>query len=774
MAGAVAQTLSGQVRQSGGEPVPFANVRVWRASDSALVTGAVADENGRVALHPPSGKKYRISADGVGFAGYVSDDFAFSGDTALVLTLAAQNTDLQEVTIKSGRPPYEQQLDKLVVHVSSLVTATGGTALDVLERVPGVTVNRQQQALSLAGRPGVTILVDGKMMPVQTVMALLSALPAHQIERIEVMSGPSARYDAEGTGGIIHLILKKNALNGWNGSWQLSAGIGRYEKLNGHARLAWRRERWSVQGDLSVTRDREWQLLTLRNEAVAGDVRVSNQTRKESFHIRPFQQFRLSADYAANARTTVGVILSGFRNGFRAEAPARWETERNGHPEQPVFLSDKEKNHWLYGMVSGYVQRKFGADKSLSVDLDYIRYANSNPHDYTSLQGTDSQIFRTRKETPIRLWVGKSDFSVKQKDGSTLDIGVKASLSSLTNDVRVDYLRNAGWQPDTSLTRLYRLRENILAGYATWVRPLGRSSRLQVGLRYEHTGFSIPEAGIDRQYGSWFPGIHFSRDWTAGRSFQASYSRRIQRPGYDLLAPWVMFLNPYTFISGNTALLPAFTDMLQASYRFRGAWLVSASYLHDRHALDRFRVRTDALTNRSYITPQNVNTRHTWSVQLSLPLRITRGWSVQTQATGLFVSQHTPVDGRPLRQQQWAANLYSGHSFSLTVNLTAEVTATYQSPVLSGITRMRGQGSVNLGIRKKWAAGSLALTVSDLFRTTTLYADNTGTTDVSHWAQFYEPRVIRLTWARSFGRNLLPAARRASGSEDERGRVSSN
>lgn len=768
------QTLSGRVTQASGAPLPFAHLRLWRA-DSSLAAGAVADTGGYFVLRPSVSSAYRLTADAVGYASGHTNFFRLSRDTTVHFLLAPQTADLGEVTVKASRPAYEQQMDKLVVHVASLLTASGGNALDVLERAPGVTVNRQQQAVSLAGRPGTTILIDGKRYPAETVMALLSGLPAGQIEKIELMTAPSARYDAEGGGGIIQLILRKNALNGFNGSWQASAGTGRFEKLNGYLRLAWRRGKWSLQTDFSLTQDREWQRLELYSRAVRDTLMVTNHTRKESFNVRPFQQMRLSADYAADSRTTVGVTLSGFHNGFRSTAPARQETTQNGRPAESVTLRDAERNQWLYGMASGYITRRLMSRATWSADVDYARYANHNPHDYVSEQGIANQVFRTRKETPIRLWVVKSDYTVNLPDGSRFDTGIKGTWTGLTNDVRVETLSDPGWQTDTSMTRYYSLRERILAGYATFLRPVSAAIRLQLGIRYEHTDFVIPEAGIDRRYGNWFPGVHISHDWSHDRSVQLSYTRRIQRPGYDLLAPWVMFLNPYTFITGNTRLLPGFSDVFQATYRFRGSYLLTAGYIRDRDALDRFRFTTDPLTNRSYITPQNVRLRHTFSVQASVPVRITRWWSAQQQATGSFVRQETPVDGQPVRQQQWSLTLYTGHTFVLSRSLTAEVTANYQSPVLSGTTRMRGQGAVNLGIRKKWANSSLTGSVSDLFRTTTLRADNVAITDASRWAQYYEPRVCRLTWAHAFGKSLLPAAAiRRSGSEDERNRVSSH
>jgi hypothetical protein len=240
-----------------------------------------------------------------------------------------------------------------------------------------------------------------------------------------------------------------------------------------------------------------------------------------------------------------------------------------------------------------------------------------------------------------------------------------------------------------------------------------------------------------------------------------------------------LFTSPYAFVTGNPNLLPTFTDALQATYRFKSNYLLTVKYSHDRNTLDRYRVRVDTLTNRSYVTPENVASLNTFSLTFSFPVKVNDWWQIQTNLLGVWQSLSTTVQDKPFQLQQYNANVFTSHTFQLPKGFTGEVTAFYQTPGLSGISKMRAFGSVNAGIKKKLKGngGSLLLNITDIFWTNRLrfITDNPAVNQVGNWSLLSEPRVIRFTYSRNFGSKTVKAANsRSTASEDERKRVQTN
>ncbi len=259
---ASAQSVQGTIRESDGKAIPFASVLLLNETDSTLVKGAVATESGQFIIENIKSGLYRVAVTAIGYEKVYSAPFSLDAGNRHelpALVLAPEANQLAEVTVSAQKPMFEQQLDKLVVNVDKMVSSTGGSALDVLERSPGVMVNRQQNALSLIGKAGVTVMINGKIsrLPLDAVIQQLVGMNASNIDRIELITSPSAQYDAEGDAGIINIILKKDISLGTNGSYSLTAGYGFHEKSAGSLNLNHRSQRLSLFGDVSGLYDQQ-------------------------------------------------------------------------------------------------------------------------------------------------------------------------------------------------------------------------------------------------------------------------------------------------------------------------------------------------------------------------------------------------------------------------------------------------------------------------------------------------------------------------------------
>ena len=791
---AIAQTtLTGSVHDGNGKPLPFASVALLSSRDSSLVKGTISQETGLYAFDNIRPGQYRLSASAMGYASVRSEAVVVTNTPVKLpeLTLREAAKTLGEVTVAAQKPVFEQQLDKLVVNVQSIVTAAGSSALDLLERSPGLTVNRQNNALSMAGKSGVVIMINGKInrLPMDAVMQLLNGTNAANVEKIELITNPSARYDAEGDAGIINIILKKNTAYGTNGTYTLSAGYGYYEKLNGSVNLNHRSGKLNLFGDLSGQRNRAWRDL-LTDYAVSNEGLITHSLSDGVGYQSPRSlNARLGFDYTLSKQTTIGGLVAGFANDFRSANSTGTNFYQLGKLTEETHVQDQERNRWQHGMGNLNLRHTFMDGRNLSLDVDYLRYTNTQNHDYVnsfdfaSENRSTTDILRSTKSTPIKLWVLKGDYEHKLSDKAKLELGAKATLMGLNNNVLVERQQPSGWQTDPDYSQNYNLTDNILAAYANLQQTLSPKTRLQAGLRYEHTHTDIGPPGeslvVRRRYGSLFPSLFLSHDLSKSSSVQMSYSRRVQRPGYDLLAPWILFTSPYAFVTGNPNLLPTFTDAVQATYRFKSSYLLTVKYSHDRNALDRFRVRVDSVNNRTYITPQNVASFNTLSLTFSFPLKVTNWWRMQTNILGVWQALSTTVQDKPVQLQQYNANIFTSHTFKLPHSFTGEITAFYQTPSLVGVSKVRSVASVNAGLKKKLPGngGSLLLNVSDIFWTSRwrVITTNPAIGQVGNWTFLTEPRIVRLTYSRPFGSQTVKAInRRATGSDDERSRVSTN
>lgn len=793
--------VSGTVQDDGGKPLAYANVLLVNATDSALVKGVVTSETGQFRVENVRNGTYRVAASGVGYQKRYSSPFTLDGTASRhavpTLHIAPQAKQLGEVTVAAQKPLFEQQMDRLVVNVQNSITAAGSTALDVLERSPGVTVDRQNNTLALSGKNGVLVQINGKLnrLPMDALVQMLAGMNASNIEKIELITNPSARYDAEGDAGIINIVLKKNTSFGTNGNLSLTAGYGYYPKPAGSINLNHRREKLNVFGEYSALYNKMWQRFYNNRAIVYQGQTTTTDVDSRRIGQRWVNNARLGFDYTPGKNTTIGAVISGFDN--------RWRMVANNHSaiNQPdlwtaIDIVNHERNTWRHWMGSVNLRHTFASKHELSIDADYLWYHNSNPHTYTNdyrsirqtgkvdvplEMTTDRTLITIAKLTPIRMGVLKADYSIPFGKGSKLEFGAKSTISRLNNDVRVDRNEQLVWRTDPDLTQTYSLIDDIHAGYVNLQHTLSPNVSFQAGLRYEHTHteLSTPTQArlVYRYYGNLFPSVFLTRTLSKSSSLQASYSRRIQRPSFNAIAPFVVFLDPNTYMSGNPALLPALTDAVQTTYRFKDSYLLTLRYSYDKNAIFFGQPRVDAATNRTYNAPTNIRDVNSMALTFAFPLKLTPGWQAQTNLMGVYQRSATNYEGRALQLTQAFANVQLTQTLKLGRDLTGELTTFYRSPFLLGLNRVAAIASVDAGVQKKLARnrGNLRLGVQDLFWTYQFR----GTINqpqinlVQENGFVFEPRVVRLTYTRNVGnQNVKAGGRRATGSDEERRRVS--
>lgn len=781
--------IHGAVTDPNKTPVGNANIILINALDSSEIANVVANEAGIYTFNNLMIGDYSIKATAIGFEpAYSSMLSVISSQDEIdagTLVMKTKGEQLDQVVVRAKKPLFEQKIDRTIINVKSSITSAGTTALDVLERSPGVVVNRQNGLISMAGKEGVVVMINGKInyMPVAAVVQMLAGMNAANIDKIELITTPPANYDAEGNAGFINIVLANNPDMGINGSVSLSLGYGKGERAAGSGNFNYRKNKINLYGDYSFSLDNMDQVFSFSrrvhlNAKELRNVTVSDRETTQRNHLA-----RLGFDYQLSKKTMVAGLVSMYNNKWSMDAINNNTISINGIPDTSLRIVNDEINHWKHYGANISVQHQFSADERLTVNADYLYYHDNNPVNYFNsfFDKQGSLLFeeqtRSGKITPIHIWVGSLDYSKKLSKKVKMDAGIKGSTSKFKNNVLIEKLVQDDWVPDPSLSAEYSLNEDIAAAYTSFNINTDSKTEIKAGLRYEYTNSNLGTAQtkniVDRQFGKLFPSIFVTRKINKSHSIGLSYSRRITRPTFNDMAPFVIFIDPNTFFSGNPALKPAIGDIIKADYTFK-RYLFSVSYNYNKDAIARFQTKIDPATNKQLFSSENLSNVKTLSATLSVPLTITNWWSMQNNLTGTWQQVNTVYNNTDLRIEQKSIRINSAQSFTLPKDFAVELSGFYQTAGMFGTARLAAYGMLNAGIQKKIGKGKLRFGVDDIFNTfifeTSVKVPEQNLDAEANYK--FTQRTYRLTYTRSFGNDKLKEKRnRVTGAEEERGRV---
>ncbi len=783
-------SISGNINEANGKPLPFANVLLLRSTDSTLIKGEVTDIHGKYAFSNVPTGHYLLNTTMVGYATSYSDPFSLNRNDSKdmgTITIQEDIGQLDAVTVTARKPLFEQKIDRLTINVATSITSAGATALQVLERSPGVLVNRQQGSISMAGKEGVVVMINGKInrMPISALVEFLDGMPSSNIEKIELITTPPANFDAEGNAGFINIVLKQSSDQGLNGSYSLSAGYGRGENGNANINVNYRTGKLNLYGDYTYLRDGSKQYVTVGRRVDFENVRTETLSKSVRDPLQSNHTGRLGLDFQLNKKTVVGALLTSYDTKWTMDAENNARFTKNGVPDEFITIANEELNQWRHYGANLNMQHTFRPDETLTFDADYLYYRDNNPNDYVNTYADGANNFvleemtRSGKITPLNIGVGKLDYAKSFGKKAKLESGLKGTLSHFTNDVNVENNIGQGWEKDPSLTAKYDLDEKILAAYSALDMKLDEKTNIKVGLRYEFTNSNLGSAEeaniVDRQYGKFFPSVFVSRQFNEKNSANLSFVRRITRPTFNDMAPFVIFLDPYTFFSGNAALQPAISNAVKFDYHFSTV-LLSLQYSVEDSTISAFQAKVDPATNRQLYFSNNLKDQKTASFTLSFPINPAAWWSMQFNVTGMRTELRSYYNDELLTLKQKSLNLFASQTFTLPKDFTFEVSGFYNSNSLWGTSLTKAFGSLNAGLQKKFKndGGSLRLGFDNILNTMAWDSE----LDLTDRGQFlydtydFVPRLVKLTYSRSFGNSKLKGTRqRETGAEAERQRV---
>ena len=782
--------IHGNVVDENGKPLASANVLLLNAKDSSLVKGVIVSEKGTFSFANYSVSQLMVTITFTGYKQLYTPAFTSesSKDVDLgTLSLKRSDKQLTAVTIITKKPFIEQKIDRMVINVKNSISSTGSTALEVLERSPGVFVDRQNNSLSLSGKNGVVVMINGKVnhMPMDALVQMLAGMNAANIEKIELITTPPANFDAEGNAGFINIVLVSNPAFGTNGSYSLTGSYGEGEGTLASFNVNHRKQKINISADVSFSRIHMPQLFEFYRLVQNANRTTENYAINDRNTLQRNYNVRLGLDYQLSKNTLVGAELTGYDNRWSMDARNNNLVYKNKRLDTSVSIFDVEVNHWIKYGGTVNIQHTIKENETLNFEYDIDHYTDNNPNNYTNAYYDSSGTYlfdrkiNSGKKTPITINVGSIEYAKKINKNLDLNTGIKYSTYRFTNDVSVDRFSQNQWTNDKDFTAIYVLKEDIAAAYASLGIALNEKTNMKAGLRYEYTTSNLGTTDVkdivDRKYGRLFPSFFIAHKINDNNSFNLSYSERISRPTFKDLAPFVYFLDPNTYISGNSALQPSSSQSGSVAYIYK-KFLCSVSYSNEKDFIASFQSKVDSVTNKQYIIAENYPSLKTASLTLSLPFTITSWWNMQNNFNAQWQRLDAIINKQPIQLDQASYNIASTQTFQLHQGYSIELQGFYSSAQLSGTYLFKPIGALNLGIQKKLAGqkGKLSFNIRDIFNSLVgkVYVNLPAQNLVTTGSFKFSTRTYSLTYSRNFGSNQIKRNREQSAAaKEDRGRV---
>ncbi|MBC5773024.1 TonB-dependent receptor [Pontibacter sp. KCTC 32443] len=794
-------SIKGLLLDNEKKPVGYANVLLLRSADSSLVKGMLSEESGAFLFEGLPAGKYKVAASMVGYAKAMSKEITLTESSGAVqlenLVLQQNSTNLKEVVVEGQRPLIEQHMDKTVMNVENSITAAGNTALEVLEKAPGVTVD-QNDNISMRGRGNVIVMIDGKQVPMSgsELANVLRGMSASSVDKIELITNPSSKYDAAGNSGIIDIKLKRDKSLGTNGTLSSSFGYGEKFKTNQSLQLNHRSKKFNVFGNYNfVNRDDFTNLNINRTFYDEQKNFTGNYDQRNRFDFNfNTHNVRVGADYYVTPKTIVGVVASGYltdidRTNYNRAAGLNSQGEIDSTFITSAIAGHDRSNQ---GINFNFKHTIDSTGRELSGDLDYIAYQNSDEQDFTTKTYLPSGELKKAPELlygtldgKLTIQSAKLDYTQPLKSiNGKLDAGFKSSLVSADNNLEFYDRSNGGNVFETDKSNHFLYDENINAAYLNTSKKWEKMS-LQVGLRLENTiskGEQLAdvvdedEREFDRNYTQLFPSAFLGYTLSKKHDFGLSLSRRINRPSYNQLNPFKNYLDPSTYSSGNPYLKPETSYSFEFTHTFDQRIVTKLSYSHTSDVM--VQVLQPEVPGSKIVeqTFENLAQNDYYAMSVTLPFSVGNWFNSVNNGTLYYSLYRGDLANTNLHNGQPSFNINSNNTINLSKGWSAELIGVFRGAEAYGFMDVDPIWFMSAGVQKQFwdKKASLKLNVSDIFFTNKTYG-YTATSDYSeNFYQKRDSRVATLSFNYRFGKSqAAPARRRTGGAEEEKNRAGS-
>jgi len=782
--------INGTVLDESQKPVDYATIGLFKTADSSLIKTTLTAVDGKFQLIGIKAGSYYLKVNLMGFTPYRGKAFNISDSQASLdlptINIKSEGKILKTVNVTAVKPLLERKTDKLVMNVENSSVNIGSTALEVLQRAPGVTVD-QNDKISMQGKQGVLILLDGKQtyMSSADVANLLRNMQSEQIESIELITNPSSKYDASGNSGIINIKTKKNRNGGTNGSLTGSISQGRNFRGNAGINLNHRTAKLNAFGNYNFGFYQNSNFLDI-DRISGGATSTFFMQEGNTFRTRRNNNFKAGLDYFINSKQTIGFLASGYLNRGSEESGNSTLIGKSFSQVDSSLLasSNQEESYKNLSYNLNYKAVLDSAGSEISADVDYSRFNGKDisnyQNDYLNINGNRMRplnLIRNTTPTQIDIKAIKLDYNVSLSKSIKLEAGFKSSWVKTDNDLRAQEFLNNAWQNDVRRSNQFIYDENVNAAYTNLNKQFKNTS-VQVGLRVEQTNSTgnliTTNDVVKRSYVDFFPTFFVQQKLSEKNQVGFSYSRRIDRASYDALNPFVYYLDQYTYNKGNPFLKPQYTNNFEVSYTFMQKYMLSLNYSHVNDVITQVLLPDEKL-KALYQTNANLAKNVSYGANVNIPVTVAKWWNMNNNLNVFNLSFETPnLNGKALKTGKTSLQFKMQNSFTIAKGFTAELSGNYESPLDYGTLSIGHRYFIDMGFSKTLLnkRASLKLAMSDVFNTNDQYITSAYPGLKYNLYQKNDTQMGRISFTYRFGKNeIKPARRRSTGTEDEQGRM---
>ena len=770
-------------------PVAYAAVIVRTLPDSTVKFTALTDTLGTFSFELVPEGDYIVSTQMVGYKPAKTERIAVKQKEVHELgEISLENFELKTVVVNGKRPFIEQKADRTVLNVDGSINSVGESAYEIVKKAPGVYVDKDDK-ISLRGKQGVLVMINDKPTHLSEadLANYLKGLQGSEIEKIEIIVNPPARYDAAGNSGIINIKTKKNLKPGFNGS--VNAGITQGKKTGGDGglNLNMRKGRLNVFGNYnpgsyagthSIELDR-W--INYNNQTNYFAQKNDNSWRYNA------NSFGTGADFDITNNQTIGVLVRGYSNNMENDQQGNLYMFGN-HTTADSILRAENGNDGKYKNMSYNVNYKIKIDtlgKELNIDVDYGTFTNRtdgyNNSLYFNANGTksrESSLLKSKSPSDITIQSAKGDYVQPLTKELRLETGAKVSLVETDNNLSYQSYIATQWQNDPKRSNQFIYNENVMAGYASVSFDKNKTS-VKAGLRAEQTwseGNSVTLKRDDkRNYLDWVPTFFVQQKLTENHSLGFTYNRRIDRPSYEDLNPFCYYLDEYTYAEGNPYLKPQYTNSFSLNHVWKNAVITTLSYSRTNDVAVQFITQNDS-TSITKQTNENLNNLNNFSLNVSLNFNPASWFRTNNNFTGFYNKYERKAIAGNMSKEQASFNINSINTFTLPKNFSVELSGFYNSKTVYGMFEIANQYSIDLGIQKNFAnnKATIKLSARDILGTMKAKAvakyDNINLISRNTW----DSQKVSLSFSYRFGQDdLKPSRQRSTGLDEQRSRIKS-
>jgi hypothetical protein len=786
--------ISGIVADEKDKGLDLSLVTLMNERDSVIKV-TYTDQDGSFEFSQISSGNYVID---ISILGYESSrrSIDISGNVAQFnigkISLSTSSKLLETVTVNAKIPYVERKIDRTVINVDALIANAGSNVLEALERAPGVSLD-QNGAIKLKGRSGVTVFIDDKptYLSGTELENYLKSLPASTVKQIEIMPNPPAKYEAAGNSGVINIITKRSKTSGFHGNTVLSLQQGRYTRSNNSLNLNFNKNKVSLYANINGGFRNSFQDLNInRYYKNTENIRTSSFAQN-SFIVKDGQSgnVKMGLDYYISDKTTLGFSAKGLLSnaGDQTDNTA-FVRDANQNTINRVLADNNTKNIFNNGTLNVYLKQMLDTLGSvLTIDADYVVYNSGSdqlfknfiydPQDKLSY----ADIINGDIPSDIAIYAAKADYTKPLSTTSKFEAGLKTAFTKTDNEAIYTNTIDGITTPDYGLSNKFLYDEWIHAAYVNLNKKVGMID-LQLGLRAETTTLKgrqlgnvlQPDTSFTRTYTNVFPTFYasYQADSVGNHILSFSFGRRIDRPFFQDLNPFISPLDKFTFYGGNPGLLPTYSNNFSLTHTFKNRISTSINY---GLTTDGINETLEIREGIYYSRPGNIATNHTLSLSVDGSTDISKWYRLNTY----LELGHQIFESALYTEQLNASGTYFAanvtNSFQLGKGWNADIRGDYQSDVVYAQLLIKSFGTLNLAAQKKILndKGSLKLSLNDVLYTRRAdgIINNLKDTDAD-WNSRLDTRSATLAFSYRFGKSTSNKPKHnGSGSESEQRRV---